>query len=57
MPKDEDPLETEDAYNEDEVEEMLDEDELDDGEAGFLKGFEKDEDESYDKKKKKKSEP
>ncbi|MEK6968775.1 MAG: hypothetical protein AABX51_09210 [Nanoarchaeota archaeon] len=43
-----------DPYDEDEVERELEDDELNDNEAGMLEGFDRDEAESFDKDSKKK---
>lgn len=51
---DKDKQEDDDVYDEDEVEDELDDDEITEREAGMMEGFDRDEDKSFDSKKKKK---
>ena len=43
-----------DFYDEDEIEDELDEDQIEESEAGMMEGFDRDEDKTFENKKKKK---
>lgn len=51
---DKDKKEEDDVYDEEEVEDELDDDEISEREAGMMEGFDRDEDKSFNGKKKKK---